>query len=192
MSTSSSSSAKYAWRFVAALGVLIAIPVVVRWEGWDSRIRDRPTPRLLAEGAPGDGRWVALQVGDCVHLRQNGLEVARSCAEFIMKPIGGRPDLDRLAMPGYRVHLVRLHGVERPMLFGVLPPGSAFAEVASDGSATDPRFRTAAMVQVPVRTFGDAGRFVAEPAPADPKWQDSTDLVPIELHDSHHRRLTPG
>jgi len=72
----------------------------------------------------------------------------------------------------------------------VLPAGTARAEVAADGGDTAPRFRKAALVPVPVATFGDTGRYLVAPAPAGPAWHDRN-AARIDLYDDQGRRLTP-
>lgn len=177
-----------AWLFVLLVTGLLVFDAVGA-DALDGRLPspDRSDPRLLAEGTIDGARWVVVLVherdsGGCLHLRQDGATVARRCAE------SGLP-------AGYEVDVELLHGASRPILFGVLPAGTARAEVAADGGATAPRFRKAAMVPLPVRTFGESGRYVVEPAPAglpdsDRAWRDRGSAS-IDLHDAQGRRLTP-
>jgi hypothetical protein len=175
--------------WLAALVVVGGLIVVggLSWEGWDGRFPDRSDPRLLAEGVIGDARWVVVLVherdyGDCLYLREDGVLVDRWCEESSV-------------LHHYQVGVRLLRGASQPILFGVLPAGTARAEVAADGGDTAPRFRKAAMIPVPVRTFGESGRYVVEPAPAGrvgsgPAWRNRN-TAPIDLYDAQDRRLTP-
>ena len=93
----------------------------------------------------------------------------------------------------YEVGVWLPRGASQPIIFGVLPAGAARAEVAGDGGATAPRFRKAAMIPLPVRTFGESGRYVVEPA----DWADSGSgwrsrrTAPIDVYDAQGRRITP-
>lgn len=155
------------------------------WEGWDGRFPDRSDPRLLAEGAVGEGRWVVVQVherdhGDCLYLRQDGALVDRQCEETSV-------------LNQYEVGAWLLRGASQPIIFGVLPAGTVRAEVAADGGATAPRFRKAAMIPLSVRTFGESGRYVVEPvagrADFGPAWRNRKS-VPIDVYDAQGQRVT--
>jgi hypothetical protein len=168
------------------LAGIFAVAMVVgfggsTWDGWNGRFPDRSDPRLLAEGTTGGARWTVLQIherdhGDCLHLRQDGASADRWCKEsgFL-----GR----------YEVGVRLLRGASRPVIFGVLPAGAARAEVAADGGDTAPRFRKAAMIPLPVRAFGESGRYVVEPVPDGAAWD--RDSVQIDVYDAGGRRLAP-
>jgi hypothetical protein len=166
---------------IAVVGGLVAAGVV-NWEGWDGRVPESSDPRLLAEGSIGAARWQVLQVrehaqGVCLHLRQDGVLVDRQCQES-------------RTLRHYEVGVRTLRGASRPIIFGVLPAAAARAEVVANAGDPSPRFRNAPLVPLRVRTFGDSGRFVVEPAPDDPAWRGRNG-APIDAYDAGGRPLTP-
>lgn len=147
---------------------------------------DRADPELVTEGTHEGAQWAVLRFrgdgDDCLELRHRGATVGRSC--FAANMLGQ-----------YEVKVYTLTGTRTPMVFGILPAGTVRAEVALDGETTlrrDPRRPTA---PVTVLDHGDAGLFVAEPAPAGrtgtvtgEAWRDS---VTVEAFDIRDNRLTP-
>jgi hypothetical protein len=170
--------------WLAAVAVVGGLVVVggMSWEGWDGRVPESSDPRLLAEGSIDRARWAVLQVderdqGLCLHLRQDGVLVDRRCRES-------------RTLRHYAVGVVTLRGASRPIIFGVLPDATVRAQVVADAGDPSPRFRDAPFVPLRVRTFGESGRFVVEPAPADAAWRDRNG-APIEVSDAGGRTLTP-
>ena len=153
----------------------------------DGMFLDRTDPQLLAEGAVEDARWAVVLVherkfGDCLELRYQGVVADRRCAAASM-------------LDYYLVGVTVLRGTSQPLIFGVLPEGTARAEIALDGSTDlrpDPK---RVMTPIEVRTFGESGRYVVGPAPAnragsDGAWRDNT-TVDIEVYDDQGRELAP-
>lgn len=152
------------------------------WDGFDGRFPDYTDPRVLAEGAVGDARWVVVSVrerrnGDCLHLRQQGTLVVSSCQESTW-------------MDDYRVRVQVLRGASEPIIFGILPKGTARAEV----SLAD-RAEKRAVTSVQVRTFGESGRYAVGPVPAglaaaDLARLDNTEIA-IDLYDARGGPVRP-
>ena len=169
---------------IALLGGLYLIGS--SWEGFDGRYPAYTDPRVLAEGPAGDAPWAVLSVherksGDCLHLRRRGALVDRSCRELSM-------------LADYRVQIHVLRGTSEPLLFGVLPEGTARAEIAMEPAllrGADPDLATAA---VRVRAFGESGRYVAEPVPAGRRGTvpapGESDSVTVVCYDGRGVRLT--
>lgn len=170
---------------VAALVVLAGAAACDRLDGmWVKR----SDPRLLVEGSEGGARWAVVLIhergrGDCLELRHGGVAADRAC--------------DTAAFLGqYTLGVTVLRGTSVPVVFGVLPEGTARAEVALDGATFLRREPERPMAPVEVRTFGENGRYVAEPAPAARKatgeesWRDSS-TVNVEAYDANDRRLAP-
>lgn len=172
----------------AGVAAAVVLAVATACDGLDGRWPERSDPRLLAEGPAGATRWAVVLIhergrGDCLEFRYRGAVVDRGCEATTF--------LDR-----YTLHVSVPHGTTTPMIFGVLPEGAARAEIALGGMGLlHRREPVGPMAPVEVRTFGESGRYVVEPAPAGGRpggdaWRDGT-TVDIEVYDDRDRRLAP-
>ncbi|WP_433381071.1 hypothetical protein ACQPZX_16435 [Actinoplanes sp. CA-142083] len=144
----------------------------------DSMFQQRSEPRLLAGGAVGEARWSVVQVrekdhGECLELRSRGVPASHTCATSSL-------------MSQYTLDIAVLHGTSQPLVFGLLPAGTARAEVALDGGLAVRATPGRKMAEVAVVKKGDL-RFVAEPAPAGRTgdWKDggSVNVVAYDEQD---------
>lgn len=147
----------------------------------DSMFQERSEPHLLADGAVGSVRWSVIQVrerkyGECVELRSRGVPVQHTCATSSL-------------MSRYTLGVSVLPGTDEPLLFGLLPAGTARAEVALDGGTALRPMPGRAMAEVEVRKKGDV-RFVAEPAPdaRTGDWADG-DTVNVVAYDQQDKPI---
>ena len=147
----------------------------------DSMFQQRSEPRLLADGAVGEVRWAVVQVrekdhGECLELRSRGVPASHTCAASSL-------------MSQYTLDVAVLPGTGRPMVFGLLPAGTARAEVALDGSLAVRVAPGRKMAEVEVVKKGDV-RFVAEPAPAGRtgEWKDGA-TVNVVAYDEQDKPI---
>jgi hypothetical protein len=148
----------------------------------DGLSQQRGDPRLLAGGAVGETRWSVVRIhdkdyGDCLELRSRGVAVERTCSTSSM-------------LGQYTIAVVVLRGTGQPLVFGLLPAGTARAEVATDGGTALRPMPGRAMSAVEVLKSGDL-RFVAGPAPAarTGSWADG-DTVNVAAYDNGDEPIT--
>jgi hypothetical protein len=160
---------------IKGLAVLAAALVLLTaCDATDGMFPARDDPRLVAEGVVDSQRWAAVAVEDCVELRHDGVAARRSCrASQIIEH--------------FQVEVVVLPGARQPLLFGMLPDGTATAGVAADGKSKLRRDPGRRMLPVTVRAAGGDRFFVAEPAPAG----FAGDAVDIEALGAGGDQLTP-
>jgi hypothetical protein len=132
------------------------------WEGFDGRSPESTEPRLLTEDPTG---WSVFMVrdremGDCLMLRLRGSLVSSSCRV-------------RSVLNDYQVELLSLPGTKDRRVFGMLPDLAARAEVQPLSGKVQ--------VQVQVRTYGGAGRYVAEPVPASREGSDPSSNILVSV-----------
>ena len=148
----------------------------------DGAFQQRGDPRLLAGGAIGETRWSVVQIhdkdyGDCLELRSHGVAVEHTCSTSSM-------------LGQYTVAVAVLRGTGQPLVFGLLPAGTARAEVATDGGTALRPMPGRAMSAVEVLKAGEL-RFVAGPAPAarSGQWADG-DTVNVAAYDTGGKPIT--
>ena len=148
----------------------------------DGAFQQRSDPRLLAGGATGGIRWSVVQIhdedyGDCLELRSRGVPVEHTCSASSM-------------LGQYTIAVAVLRGTGQPLIFGLLPAGTARAEVATDGGTALRPMPGRAMSAVEVLKSGDL-RFVAGPAPAarTGRWADG-DTVNVAVYDKGDKPIT--
>ena len=148
----------------------------------DGMFQQRSDPRLLAGGAVGETRWSVVQIrdkdyGDCLELRSQGVAVEHTCSPSSM-------------LGQYTIAVAVLRGTGQPLIFGLLPAGTARAEVATDGGTALRPMPGRTMSAVEVLESGDL-RFVAGPAPAgrSGRWADG-DTVNVAAYDNGDRPIT--
>jgi hypothetical protein len=171
---------------VVVVGGILAI-ALGGFFGWLGEPLPGPVgARLLAEGKAGDERWAVVLVetanGAKPHLRHRGVDVG--VAAVRRDQVIDRQT--RRVVPGqYEIDVVTLPGTVQPMLFGLLPAGTAHAEIVPDSRAG-----TAIPIKIKPRD-GTAGPYVIETAPGSPaSWQDR-DSVIVHLYDDQGQPLLP-
>jgi len=162
--------------------VTIALLAMAGCDRLDGMFQQRGDPRLLAGGAVGETRWSVVQIhdkdyGDCLELRSRGIAVEHTCSASSM-------------LGQYTIGVTVLRGTGQPLIFGLLPAGTARAEVATDGGTALRPMPGRAMSAVEVLKSGDL-RFVAGPAPAarTGRWADG-DTVNVAVYDKGDKPIT--
>jgi hypothetical protein len=166
----------------AAPLLTVALFAMAGCDRLDGMAQQRSDPRLLAGGAVGGTRWSVVQIhdkdyGDCLELRSHGVAVEHTCSASSM-------------LGQHTVEVAVLRGTGQPLIFGLLPAGTARAEVATDGGTALRPMPGRAMAAVEVLTSGEL-RFVAGPAPAarTGRWADG-DTVNVTAYDTGGRPIT--
>ena len=151
----------------------------------DGMFQQRGNPRLLAGGAIGEARWSVVLIhdkdyGDCLELRSRGVPAQHTCST-------------RSLMGQYTVGVTVLRGTSQPLIFGLLPEGTARAQVALDGSTGIRPVPGRKMADVEVQKYGDL-RFVAETAPdgrtsaSSGAWKDG-ETVNVAAYDDQDKPI---